>query len=155
MSEIGFVTHDRMMTMQANGFDTAARQLIVLLPLFMGAIEYVLRVAMKQPGNSDFFPISLVASGVSLNVALSMLPAALRFGFTVWPPTQRVRQTVLIANMGIFASLGGVLLWIYLLVASFSQEVREILPLHPLWESSAYYAFSIVLNEIKAKVAKC
>ncbi|CAH2785217.1 MAG: hypothetical protein CBHOC_1824 [uncultured Caballeronia sp.] len=141
--------------MQSNGFETTAQQLIVALPLFMGAIEYLLRVALKQPGKDDFFPISLVASGVSLNIALTMLPGELRQSPVLWSSTQRVRIATIIANMGIFASLVGVLLWIYLLVASFSQEVQEILPLHPLRESSPYYAFSIVLNENKARVVRC
>jgi hypothetical protein len=144
------IGHVRMMTMQSNGFDTTARQLIVGLPLFMGAIEYVLRVALKQPGKDDFFPISLVASSVSLNMALTVLPGGLSWAFG-----QRIRQAVLIANMGIFASLIGLLLWIYLLVASFSEEVRDFLPLHPLRDSLVYYAFSILLNEGKARVERC
>lgn len=107
--------------MQSNGFDATARQLIVGLPLFMGMIEYILRVALKQPGKDDFFPISLVASSVSLNIALAALPDELRGGF--WTSAQRIGQAMFIANLGIFASLIGVLLWIYLLVASFSEEV--------------------------------
>jgi hypothetical protein len=144
------IGYERMMTMQSNGFDTTARQLIVGLPLFMGAIEYVLRVALKQPGRDDFFPISLVASSVSLNMALTILP-----GEFSWASGQRIRRAARIANMGIFASLIGLLLWIYLLVASFSEEVREILPLHPLRDALVYYAFSILLNEWKAWREKC
>jgi hypothetical protein len=118
----------------------------------MGMIEYILRVALKQPGKDDFFPISLVASSVSLNIALAALPGELRGGF--WTSAQRISQAMFIANLGIFASLIGVLLWIYLLVASFSEEVRGILPLHPLRDSLVYYLFSIALNESKARVAK-
>ncbi|SAL19334.1 hypothetical protein AWB74_00658 [Caballeronia arvi] len=136
--------------MQSNGFETTARQLIVGLPLFMGAIEYILRVALKQPGRDDFFPISLVASSVSLNMALTILP-----GKFSWASGQRIRRATFIANMGIFASLIGLLLWIYLLVASFSQDVREILPLHPLRDSLLYYVFSIGLNESKARTETC
>lgn len=110
--------------MQSKGFDTTARQLIVGLPLFMGAIEYILRVALKQPGRDDFFPISLVASSVSLNMALTLLPNQFRSGFSRWATGRRIKLVALIANMGIFASLIGLLLWLYLLVASFSDEVR-------------------------------
>ncbi|SAK39401.1 hypothetical protein AWB76_00061 [Caballeronia temeraria] len=141
--------------MQSNGFDATARQLIVGLPLFMGAIEYILRVALKQPGRDDFFPISLVASSVSLNVALAVLPGELRDGFFRSTSRRRIGQAILIANMGIFASLIGMLLWIYLLVASFSEEVRAILPMHPLRDALAYYLFSITLNEGKARVTRC
>jgi hypothetical protein len=144
-AKLGVIGHERMMTMQSKGFDATARQLIVGLPLFMGAIEYILRVALKQPGRDDFFPISLVASSVSLNMALTVLPGGLS-----WVSGRRIRQAALIANMGIFASLIGLLLWIYLLVASFSEEVRVLLPLHPLRDASAYYIFSIMLNEWKA-----
>ncbi|WP_321792388.1 hypothetical protein [Caballeronia sp. J97] len=140
--------------MQSKGFDTIARQLIVGLPLFMGAIEYILRVALKQPGKDEFFPISLVASSVSLNVALAVLPGELRDGFSRWTSKRRIGHAIFIANMGIFASLSGMLLWIYLLVASFSQEVRAILPLHPLRDASAYYIVSILLNEWKAGTTK-
>ncbi|SAK74454.1 hypothetical protein AWB77_03329 [Caballeronia fortuita] len=136
--------------MQSKGFDATARQLIVGLPLFMGAIEYVLRVALKQPGKDDFFPISLVASSVSLNLALTILPGDHRDGSSRWISSARIGRAVLIANMGIFASLIGLLLWIYLLVASFSEEVRAILSMHPLRDASAYYIFSILLNEWKA-----
>lgn len=149
------ITHERMMTMQTKGFDTTARQLIVGLPLFMGAIEYILRVALNQPGKDDFFPISLVASSVSLNVALAVLPAELRSGLPRWTSRQGTSQAILIANLGIFASLIGMLLWIYLLVASFSQEVRGLLPSHPLRDALVYYGLSIVLNEWKAGVSRC
>ncbi|BCQ22530.1 hypothetical protein NK8_06400 [Caballeronia sp. NK8] len=134
--------------MQSNGFEATARQLIVGLPLFMGAIEYILRVALKQPGKDDFFPISLVASSVSLNIALAVLPSEMRSG--LWASRQRIGRAIVIANMGIFASLIGVLLWIYLLVASFSEDVRAILPMHPLRDALVYYFFSIMLNECKA-----
>ncbi|SAK42031.1 hypothetical protein AWB80_00473 [Caballeronia pedi] len=139
--------------MQSNGFEATARQLIVGLPLFMGAIEYILRVALKQPGRDEFFPISLVASSVSLNIALAVLPGEMRNGLRA--SRKRIGQAIVIANMGIFASLIGVLLWIYLLVASFSGEVRAILPMHPLRDALGYYVFSIGLNESKAWVAKC
>jgi hypothetical protein len=151
-AKLRVIRYERMMTMQSNGFDATARQLIVGLPLFMGMIEYILRVALKQPGKDDFFPISLVASSVSLNIALAALPGELRGGFRT--SAQRIGQAMFIANLGIFASLIGVLLWIYLLVASFSEEVRGILPLHPLQDSLVYYVFSIVANEWKARVAR-
>jgi hypothetical protein len=138
-----------MMAMQSNGFETTARQLIVGLPLFMGAIEYILRVALKQPGRDDFFPISLVASSVSLNIALTVLLREFS-----WASGQRIRRATLIANMGIFASPIGLLLWLYLLVASFSQDVREIPPLHPLRYASVCYVVSILLNEWKAWITK-
>ncbi|AET88408.1 hypothetical protein BYI23_A005700 [Burkholderia sp. YI23] len=144
-----------MMTMQSKGFDTTARQLIVGLPLFMGAIEYILRVALKQPGRDDFFPISLVASSVSLNMALTLLPNQFRSGFSRWATGRRIKLVALIANMGIFASLIGLLLWLYLLVASFSDEVRGLLPMHPLRDSLVYYVLTIALNEWKAWVEKC
>ena len=155
LSEIERRQVDGMLKMQSNGFETTARQLIVALPLFMGAIEYLLRVALKQPGKDDFFPISLAASGVSLNIALTVPPGALCSAFPQWPANLRIRRAAFIANLGVFASLVGVLLWIYLLVASFSQEVKEVLSLHPLRESLAYYIFSVLLNEWKARVVKC
>ncbi|WP_250434000.1 hypothetical protein [Caballeronia sp. ATUFL_F2_KS9A] len=142
--------------MQSKGFDATARQLIVGLPLFMGAIEYILRVALKQPGRDDFFPISLVASSVSLNLALTVLRGELRRGaYSRWFSERRIAQAFLVANLGIFASLIGMLLWIYLLVASFSEEVRAILPMHPLRDALVYYVFSIAVNEWKAWVEKC
>ncbi|WP_235024379.1 hypothetical protein [Caballeronia cordobensis] len=86
------IGYERMMTMQSKGFDRTARQLIVGLPLFMGAIEYILRVALKQPGRDDFFPISLVASSVSLNMALTLLPNQFRSGFSRWATGRRITR---------------------------------------------------------------
>jgi hypothetical protein len=68
---------------------------------------------------------------------------------------RRFEQAIFIANLGIFASLGGVILWIYLLVAAFNEEVKGILPLHPLLESLVYYLCSVFLTVRRAKVAKC
>lgn len=86
--------------MQANGFDATARQLIVGLPSFMGVIEYILRVALKQPGKDDLFPISLVASGVSLNIALTTLTGEVRRRAAQDQTMRRHGQAILIANMG-------------------------------------------------------
>ncbi|MDR5756217.1 hypothetical protein [Caballeronia sp. LZ035] len=142
------------MKMSTNGLNTAARQLLVGLPFFMGAIEYLLRVALKQPGQNDFFPISLVASGVSLNVGLTSFPGTL-LSDSERKPDQHVRRAFVLANLGVFACLFGVLPWIYLLVASLSQEVREILLVRPYRESTAYYVLSFALSEIKARNATC
>ncbi|MDR5833120.1 hypothetical protein [Caballeronia sp. LZ034LL] len=141
------------MKMSTNGLNTA-RQLLVGLPFFMGAIEYLLRVALKQPGQNDFFPISLVASGVSLNVGLTSLSETLRSD-PEGEPDGLVRRAIVLANLGVFASLFGVLLWIYLLVASFSQEVREILLVRPYREATAYYVLSFALSEFKARNTTC
>lgn len=136
--------------MRFSGFEATTRHLILWLPAFLGVIEYILRVGFKQPGKEAFFPISLVASGISLNVAVTAFP-----GEVDATCRKRFEQAMFIANLGIFASLGGMLLWIYLLVASFNEEVRGILPLHPLLESLVYYLFSILLTVHKAKVARC
>lgn len=69
--------------------------------------------------------------------------------------TPRIGQAIFIANLGIFAPLLAMLLWIYLRVAVFSQDVREILLTHSLRYASVYYAFSVVSNEWKARVPKC
>ena len=61
--------------MRSSNFEATTRQLIFWLPAFMGVIEYILRVGFGQPGKEEFFPISLVASGISLNVAATALPA--------------------------------------------------------------------------------
>lgn len=142
-----------MVKMSTNGLNTA-RQLLVGLPFFMGAIEYLLRVALKQPGQNDFFPISLVASGVSLNVGLTSLSGTLPSDPEV-QPDRLVRRVIVLANLGVFASLFGVLLWIYLLVASFSQEVREILLVRPYREATGYYVLSLVLSEFEAGNTTC
>ncbi|MDR5778669.1 hypothetical protein QCE63_04385 [Caballeronia sp. LZ065] len=140
--------------MSTSGLNTAARQLLVGLPFFMGAIEYLLRVALKQPGQNDFFPISLVAPGVSLNVGLTSLPRTIPSD-SEGEPDPLVGRAIVLANLGVFACLFGVLPWIYLLVASFSQEVREILLVWPYRESTAYYVLSFALSEIKARNTTC
>ncbi|WP_250450563.1 hypothetical protein [Caballeronia sp. ATUFL_M2_KS44] len=125
------------------------------LPLFMGVIEYIVRVALKQPGANEFFPISLVASGISINMALAALPTELLHGPVFWQLGQRLERAIFIASLGIFASLGGVLLWLYLLIASFNEDVRALLPLHPLIEASAYYGLSVYLTVCKDKEVTC
>ena len=130
--------------------EATTRHLILWLPAFLGVIEYILRVAFNQPGKEEFFPISLVVSGISLNIAVTAFPADV-----VASCSKRFGQAMFIANLGIFASLVGVVLWIYLLVASFNAEVRGLLPLHPLLESLVYYLISILLTLQKAKVARC
>ncbi|KMY86364.1 hypothetical protein BUMB_05540 [Candidatus Paraburkholderia calva] len=60
-----------------------------------------------------------------------------------------------IENIGLFASLAGVVLWIYLLVASFNEDVSAVLSVRPLREDSAYYILTILLTEWKARVVKC
>ncbi|MDR5877226.1 hypothetical protein [Caballeronia sp. LZ032] len=142
------------MKMSTDGLNMAARRLLVGLPFFMGAIEYLLRLALKQPGQNDFFPISLVASGVSPNVGLTSLSGM------PGPDSGRtsdalVRRAIVVANLGVFASLFDVLLWRYLLVASFSQEVREILLVRPWRKSTAYYVLSFALSEFKARNTTC
>ncbi len=52
-------------------------------------------------------------------------------------------------------SLGGALLWIYLLIASFSVEVRALLPWHPLTDALTYYLISCALAEYKARMVRC
>lgn len=141
------------MKMSTNGLNTA-RQLLVGLPFFMGAIEYLLRVALKQPGQHDFSPISLVASGVSLNVGLTSFSGTLPSD-PEGEPDGLVRRAIALANLGVFASLFGVLLWIYWLVASFSQEVREILLVRPYREATAYYVLSFALSEFKERNTTC
>ncbi len=59
--------------MTSGGFQATSRWLIFVLPYFTGAIKYVLRVALKHADDFAFFPISLVACGISLNVASTAL----------------------------------------------------------------------------------
>jgi hypothetical protein len=101
-----------------------------------------------------FFPIALVASGISLSAPIAVVSGRLEDVMNSWwrEPT-RLTQLVMLVNVGIFVSLGGALLWIYLLVGSFSSEVRALVPWHPLLESSAYYLLSMAVNEWKAKTS--
>lgn len=121
----------------------------------MGVIEYIVRVALRQPGVDEFFPISLVASGISFNMALAAFPSELLRDPLRWQVIHRLEQAIFIVNLGIFASLGGVLLWLYLLLASFNEDVRALLPLHPMIEASAYYALSVYLTDHKNREVEC
>jgi hypothetical protein len=138
--------------MRSSSFQAITRRFTLALPLFMGAIEYLLRVGFVQPDKEAFFPISLVAAGVSLNVAVTMLPRMSGIDHARWLQTKNDGLLILIANLGVFASLIGALLWLDMLLASFSAEVRAILPLHPLREAAFYYIFSCMVTEWKASL---
>ncbi|WP_250508653.1 hypothetical protein [Caballeronia sp. GACF4] len=155
IGEIGGQCKRAGTTMKSSGFESTTRQLVILLPIFMGVIEYLLRVAMRQSDQSEFFPISLVASGISLNLAVTALPHDLLEVTAGRQLYRHFRQAIFIANLGIFASLGGVLLWIYLLLASFSEDVKGLIVLHPLLDALSYYLISMSLTYHKAEVEKC
>lgn len=141
--------------MKSSGFESTTRQLVLLLPIFMGVIEYLLRVAMRQSDQSEFFPISLVASGISLNLAVTALPDGLLENAAEWQLRKHLRQVIFIAKLGIFASLGGVLLWIYLLLSSFSEDVKVLLNMNSILEALTYYVISMHLTRYKEEVEKC
>ncbi len=141
--------------MKSSGFESTTRQLVLLLPIFMGVIEYLLRVAMRQSDQSEFFPISLVASGISLNLAVAALPHDLLEVTAGRQLYRHFRQAIFIANLGIFASLGGVLLWIYLLLASFSEDFKALLNMNSILEALTYYVISMHLTRYKEEVEKC
>lgn len=132
-----------------------SQHLVFSLPLFMGVIEYIVRVALKQPGANEFFPASLVASGISFSMGLVAFPGELLESPLRWQSGENLAQAIFIAYMGIFASLGGVLLWLYLLVASFNEDVRALLPLHPMVEASVYYGLCVYLTGRKEKEVRC
>jgi hypothetical protein len=67
---------------------------------------------------------------------------------------RQIERAILIANMGILASLCGVLLWICLLLASLSEAIMALLPFHPFWESLVYYFFSVFLSSQKTEFTK-
>jgi hypothetical protein len=135
--------------MRGREFQWMSRLLLMLLPVFMGAVEHMLRVALYQPDHTAFFPISLAAAGVSLNALVAVVPQAYRLDqFEAFSGT-RHHQAIFIAKLGIFASIGGTLLWLYLLMASFSKEVSAILPLHPYRDAVLYYLFSFLVAEWK------
>ncbi|WP_277186269.1 hypothetical protein [Caballeronia sp. BR00000012568055] len=133
--------------MRGREFQWMSRLLLISLPVFMGAVEHMLRVALHQPDHAAFFPISLAAAGVSLDVAVTVVPRAIRRGLFESYLSTRQHQAIFIAKLGVFASLGGTLLWLYLLMASFSNEVSAILPLHPYRDAVLYYLFSSLVTE--------
>jgi hypothetical protein len=140
--------------MKSSGFAWTTLQLTLLLPLFMGAIELLLRVSLNRAGEEEFFPISLVAAGISLNVAVTALSGSTREDDARQRWMARHEQAIFIAKLGIFASLGGVLLWLYMLVASLSEEVQALVPFHPYREAAFYYIFSSVVTVWKSSVSR-
>ncbi|WP_250491903.1 hypothetical protein [Caballeronia sp. GAWG1-1] len=155
IGEIGGQCKRAGTTMKSSGLESTTRQLVLLLPIFMGVIEYLLRVAMRQSDQSEFFPISLVASGISLNLAVTALPDGLLENAAEWQLRKHLRQVIFIAKLGIFASLGGVLLWIYLLLSSFSEDVKALLNMNSILEALTYYVISMHLTRYKEEVEKC
>jgi hypothetical protein len=141
--------------MRVGRFDVAAWTVAFWLPAFMGAVEYVLRIAFAQPAEDSFFPISLVASGISQSVMSAMVPRDVLSTWDDWQLAERFDRIVQNVNLGVFASLAGVLLWIYLLLASFNEAVRTILPMHPFLESLAYYALCVYLTSCRGRALKC
>jgi hypothetical protein len=124
-------------------FQWMTRFVILLLPFFMGGVEFMLRVALKQPGQAEFFPISLVSAGASLNASVTVVPYRSRSDlFAGALRSYSVNgRTIFIAKLGVFASIVGAILWLYLLTASFSAEVMGILPFHPARDAALYYFF--------------
>jgi hypothetical protein len=146
-----------------HGLDATARQLVFVLPLLMGSIEYILRVGFDQPGKDEFFPISLIVAGIGLFVALTILPEAPKQSESRESEVEQVerkereeryRQQALVAKTGVWFAVGGVAAWIYLLAASFSEKVRAIIPFYPLMGASVYYLLGAVLTEWKARLPK-
>jgi hypothetical protein len=136
--------------MDANGLNATSRQIVFALPFFMGGVEYLLRLALDQSDSDAFFPSSLAAAGVALFIALTPLPAIpdARSG----KATLRFRLALRLAQAGIWAAVFGVAGWIYLVTASLSESVKVAFPYHPGWGSVAYAAFSVLLNEVKARM---
>jgi hypothetical protein len=146
--------------MKSVRFDAMAWTAAFWLPAFMGAVEYVLRIAFAQPGVDSFFPISLVASGISLSVTATLVPSDALDTWNGWPTArgarsaERFESMVSVLNLGVFASLAGVWLWIYLLLASFNQAVRTMLPMYPFLESLAYYVLCLELTRRRRQVMR-
>jgi hypothetical protein len=146
--------------MKSVRFDAVAWSAAFWLPAFMAALEYVLRIAFAQPGEDSFFPISLVASGISLSVTATLVPSDALETWNRWPSAraassaERFESVISAINFGVFASLAGVLLWIYLLLASFSEAVRTMLPMYPFPESLAYYVLCLELTRRRRQVMR-
>ncbi|WP_157056271.1 hypothetical protein [Candidatus Burkholderia verschuerenii] len=136
-------------------FDVAAWTVAFWLPAFMGAVEYVLRIAFAQPGEDSFFPISLVTSGISQSVMSAMVAREVGARGTRHQLIERFERASRQSNLGVFAALAGVLLWIYLLLASFNEAVRAILPMHHFLESLVYYALCVNVTSCRETVSKC
>jgi hypothetical protein len=142
------------------GFNSTIRQLIFALPLMMGMIEFVLRVAMHQADKIEFFPVSPVVVGIGLCVALMAISAA-----PDAPATGKLLSEIpangarvgnhnweeFVAKLGIWMAVLGVAGWVYLLTASFSDEVKAIIPYYPLTGALVYYGLGIGLTEWKAR----
>jgi hypothetical protein len=142
------------------GVNSTTRQPFIALPLLMGMIEFVLRVAMHQTDKFEFFPVSLVVAGIGLCVALMAISAA-----PETPATEKLLAEILasgaragnrnweefVAKLGIWMAVLGVAGWVYLLTASFSDEVKAIIPYYPLTGALVYYGLGIGLTEWKAR----
>jgi hypothetical protein len=128
--------------MRIGGFPSTTRRLIYVLPIIMGTVEYLLRVGFRQPDKDAFFPISLTVAGIGLFVALTAASSreACQGGMA--------RS---IAALSFWMALLGAVCWIYLLMASFSNEVREIMEFSPFLIGSSYYFAGTVATEWMAR----
>jgi hypothetical protein len=143
-----------------HGFNSTTRWLVLALPVVMGVIEFMLRVALHQADKVEFFPVSLVVAGISLCVALTSLSCTAGSeteGLQVRrEPAGRSRTRNCdweewVAKLGIWMAVVGVTAWVYLLTASFSDEVKAVIPYYPLQGALLYYLLGIVLTEWKAR----
>ncbi|WP_233236676.1 hypothetical protein [Bordetella sp. LUAb4] len=123
----------------------------------------VLRVALRQSDNGEFFALSLVVAGIGLYVALTTTPVSAYPAGGIEEPSKARRhpstearhaRTVALASFSVWASVIGAVWWFYLLAASLSEEVRDAFPYYPLSSAIAYYFFGILLTEWKAKGEK-
>lgn len=130
--------------MKIERFPHTTRTLIYVLPLLMGTVEYLLRVGFRQPDQDAFFPVSLTVAGIGLFVALTAVPA--RDGGPL--PTLEHRS---VAMLGLWMAIVGMVGWIYLLMASFSKEVREIVDVSPYFVAGGYYFLGTLATEWTAR----
>lgn len=126
--------------MESGGIHSTVRRLIYALPILMGAVEYLLRVGFRQTDKDAFFPISLTVAGIGLFVALRAISDRK-------PKTTYSWQERCIAGLSLWMALIGVVCWVYLLMASFSKEVREIADFSPYLIAGGYYFLGTAATE--------
>jgi hypothetical protein len=136
--------------MTANGLHATSRQLVYALPILMGGVEYLLRVALGQSDSDAFFPSSLAAGGIALFIALTDL-TSLSASESGVASGRRGWLDQRLAQAGVWAAVIGTAGWLYLVLASLSESVKDVIPYHPFWWAIAYYGAGVVLNEWKAR----
>jgi sterol desaturase/sphingolipid hydroxylase (fatty acid hydroxylase superfamily) len=126
----------------------------------MGMVEYIMRVALHQSDETEFFPLSLIVAGIGLYVALTATPKASPrqqsdvdsveaeecFGYA-----RRYKWEKRVAALSVWLAVSGAVVWVYLLAASFSPEVKTLLPYYPLSSAGVFYLVGAALTEWKAR----